>query len=96
LEKKDAMKKFMDSLQALLNHFQLLKVLHHHFTMDLTQNHTKLYLRKKMIRRNATLERKDAMKKYMDLLPVLLSHFQLSKVQLLHFTMDLTQNLTKL
>jgi hypothetical protein len=66
LEKKDAMKKFTDLLQVLLNHFQLKKVQLHQLIMALIQNHTKLYQNKNKTQKNAILEKKDAMKKFMD------------------------------
>ena len=96
LEKKDAMKKFTDLLQVLLNHFQLKKVQLHQLIMALIQNHTKLYQNKNKTQKNAILEKKDAMKKFTDLLQVLSNHFQLKKVQHLQLTMDLIQSLIKL
>ena len=90
------MKKFTDLLQVLLNHFQLKKVQLHQLIMALIQNHTKLYQNKNKTQKNAILEKKDAMKKFTDLLQVLSNHFQLKKVQHLQLTMDLIQSLIKL
>jgi hypothetical protein len=60
------MQKFMDSLLVLLNLFQQKRARSLIFQMDPIPKHSKLLLRKKKIKKNQTLAKKELMQKYMD------------------------------
>jgi len=59
LAKKELMQKFMDSLLVLLNLFQQKRARSQIYQMDLIPKHSKHLLRKKKIKKNPILERKE-------------------------------------